>query len=190
MNVDDAQREMRTVYLGGFPGQVVSGVLWLTSAAVATWRSPVAGMWVLGLGGVLIFPATMLWLKLMKRRSSLRPDNPLRALATQIAFTVPLTIPVIVAATLYRQRFFYPAFMIVVGAHYLPFVFLYGMRHFYVLAALLTGGGIFLALYGPRPMALGGWLTGAMLILFAFVLRGAVSEEHIQRRFSHDSESS
>jgi hypothetical protein len=32
--------------------------------------------------------------------------------------------------------------MIVLGAHYLPFVFLYGLWQFWVLGALLVGGGV------------------------------------------------
>ena len=36
--------------------------------------------------------------------------------------------------------------MILLGAHYLPFVFLYGMRMFAVLAAILVGGGILIAM--------------------------------------------
>jgi len=39
MTVSDAQREVRTVFLGGFPGQFVSGVVWLLSAGLAAWGS-------------------------------------------------------------------------------------------------------------------------------------------------------
>ena len=38
-------------------------------------------------------------------------------------------------------------------------------------AGLLVGGGIALGLYVPGTFSLGGWLTGAVLILFAFVGR-------------------
>jgi hypothetical protein len=80
------------------------------------------------LGGVFIFPLTQLGLRLMGRPASVRPKNPLNGLAMQVAFTVPLAIPVIGAAALYNVNWFYPAFMIILGAHYLPFIFLYGMR--------------------------------------------------------------
>ncbi len=39
-----------------------------------------------------------------------------------------VTLPLVAAATLYRLGWFYPAFMIVLGAHYFPFAFLYGLR--------------------------------------------------------------
>ena len=70
----------------------------------------------------------------------------MRYLAMQVAFTIPLNLPVVAAAALYRLNWFYPACMIVVGTHYLPFIFLYGMWQFGVLAAVLIGGGVTIGL--------------------------------------------
>lgn len=36
MKIAEAQRDVRTTYLGGFVGQLVSAVLWITAAALAT----------------------------------------------------------------------------------------------------------------------------------------------------------
>ena len=44
MDIGDAQREMRTRFAGGFYGQLVSGVLWLVSASLATWSTPRAAI--------------------------------------------------------------------------------------------------------------------------------------------------
>ena len=104
-------------------------------------------------------------------------ENRLWGLGTQIAFTVPLNFLLVGAATLYRENWFFPAAMIAVGAHYLPFVTLYGMRMFAILAALLVGGGAGLALYGPDIFSLGGWATGVVLILFAFLGRAMARRE-------------
>jgi hypothetical protein len=71
-------------------------------------------------------------------------------------FTVPLSFLLVGAATLYREAWFFPAAMIVVGSHYLPFITLYGMRMFGVLAALLVIAGAGLAMYGPEVFGLGG----------------------------------
>jgi hypothetical protein len=98
-------------------------------------------------------------------------------LAMQIAFTVPLSIPLVLAATLHRHSWFYPAFMIVIGCHYLPFIFLYGMRLFGVLAVLLIGSGLLIALYVPIPLSFGGWLTSLILLVFAFIGRGVALSE-------------
>ncbi len=177
MKVAEAQREVRTVYMGGFVGQLVSGVLWLASAAIAQWYQPKIGFWFLALGGALIFPITQGVLRAMGRPASLSPENPLRWLAMQIAFTVPLVLPVVGGATMHRLGWFYPGCMIVVGAHYLPFIFLYGMPLFGVLGAILVGAGVAIGMRAPEQVTLGGWLTGVVLVAFAPVLRYAATRQ-------------
>ena len=98
-------------------------------------------------------------------------------LAMQVAFTLPLNLLIVLAATLYRLNWFYPAFMIALGTHYLPFVFLYGMRQFAVLAAVLIGAGVIIGMYFSSVFSLGGWFTAVVLLIFAFVGRSAVLRE-------------
>jgi hypothetical protein len=167
MLVSDAQRESRAVYLGGSVGQLVSAVVWLASAAVGTLAGPAAGFWALALGGATIFPLTLAALRLAGRRATLSPGNPFRGLATQVAFTVPLALPVEAAAALHRAGWFYPACLVIVGAHYLPFVFLYGMRTFAALAAALIGAGYAIGLLAPDEVLLGGWVGGLIRLAFA-----------------------
>jgi len=167
MQVAGAQREIRQAYMGGFMGQLVSGLLWLASAALATWGSPRSAIILLVLGGCFIFPLTRLGLLAIGRRVSMTPGNPLNALGMQVAFVLPLSLPVVGAAALYRLDWFFPAFMIVLGAHYLPFVFLYGMKMFALLTALLVTAGIVLALYVPLTFSAGAWITAALLLAFA-----------------------
>jgi hypothetical protein len=113
----------------------------------------------------------------MGRGASLSAGNPMGQLAMQVAFTVPLNLLVVAGATLYRLNWFYPACMIVVGTHYLPFVFLYGMGQFWILGGLLVVGGVVIGLYVPDSFSLGGWVTGVMLLVFAFVGRNVVRRE-------------
>jgi hypothetical protein len=178
MLIKEAQQEVRTVFLGGSVGQAVSGILWLVSAALGYWVSPKAGIYFLIFGGMLIFPLTQLALKILGQQASLRKENPLNNLAMQIAFTVPLLIPLILVATMYNINWFYPAFMLVVGAHYLPFIFLYGMWQYGVLAALLIGGSLTIAMNLADIFTLGGWVTGSVLILFAVIIRFIAKREN------------
>lgn len=172
MLIADAQREIRQSYLGGFMGQLVSGVLWLVTAVIATWGTPRAAIIALFFGGMLIFPLTRIGLVAINHRLAITPGNPLNGLAMQVALTLPIALPVIGAAALYRLDWLFPAFMIVLGAHYLPFVFLYGMRMFALLCGLLVTAGLGLALYGPsRSFAVGAWVTCALLFAFAFAGR-------------------
>jgi len=128
------------------------------------------------LGGVLIFPATQLLLRILGHAHALPKGHPMNALAVQIAFTLPLTLPVLIGIAAVRPAWFYPAFMIILGAHYLPFVFLYGMWQFAGLCAALVASGVLIGMFIPMPLSLGAWLTAALLFVFAFVGR------HIARR--------
>lgn len=177
MSLAEAQRDMRIGLLGGFMGQLVSGLLWLTSAALATWNAPEVAITFLIAAGFFIFPLTKLGLRLMGHRFRVSPSNPLNGLGMQTAFILPLSLLLVGAAALYRFEWFYPAFMIVLGAHYLPFVTLYGMRMFYALAAILVGAGVMLALYLTMHFSAGAWFTAAVLLLFAFLGRRRVSAE-------------
>jgi hypothetical protein len=177
MHIADAQRESRTVYVGGFVGQLVSALVWFTSATVATVVDPITGFWTLALGGMTIFPLTTGFLRLAGRKASLSRENPLRYLAMEIAFTIPFVLPVAVAASLHERGWFYPACMIIVGAHYLPFVFLYGMKTFALLAMALMGAGYAIAVKAPEKIVMGGWVGGAILFVFAFILLAVFQTE-------------
>jgi hypothetical protein len=177
MNIIDAQREMRARFGGGFYGQLVSGVLWLGSATLATWSSPRAAITTLVVGGFFIFPVTELLIRVAGKRGSLSAANALRELGMQVAFVLPLSMPLLLPVGLYRLNWFYPAMMILLGAHYLPFTFLYGMRMFAVLAALLVGGGVLIALYLSSSFSIGAWYTGAMLLVFAGIGRAIAQHE-------------
>lgn len=177
MKVLEAQREMRVAFLGGFAGQLVSGLIWLVAAALGTWWQPAIGMLWLFFGCFFIFPLTQLVIRLMGRPGKVSAENGLWPLGSQVAFTVPLNFLLVGAATLFRETWFLPAAMIVVGSHYLPFITLYGMKLFGILAALLILAGAALALYGPQIFSLGGWITGFVLIMFAFLGRQVVLRE-------------
>src|ERR1700722_1028364 len=120
MLVQDAQRDVRTVFVGGFWGQLVSSAVWLASAALGSWATPRAAIIAAVAGGFFIFPITKLFLRLSGGRSS-TSGNPLNDLGMQVAFTLPLTMLLLVPVTQFDLNLFYPALMILVGVHYLPF---------------------------------------------------------------------
>ena len=83
---------------------MVCAAIWLASAAAGTWATPKLAILILVIGGMFIFPLTQLALRAMGRPASLAPDNPLRWLAMQVAFMVPLCLPVVLGATAHRLR--------------------------------------------------------------------------------------
>ncbi|MDW5265626.1 MULTISPECIES: hypothetical protein [Acidobacteriaceae] len=171
MEIVAAQKDVRETFMGGFAGQLVSAVLWSVSAAACTWHSFLLGEWILILGGFLIFPLTQLLLRSMGHAYALPKGHPMNALGIQVAFTLPLTLPLVIGIAALHPVWFYPAFMIVLGAHYLPFIFMYGMWQFGVLSATLIVSGVAIAMYVPAPVSLGAWLTAVLLFAFAFVGR-------------------
>ena len=76
MDIQDAQREVRSVYIGGFWGQLVSSVIWLVSATLGTWVTPKASILAVVIAGFFIFPLTQMLLRLSGRRASVSRENP------------------------------------------------------------------------------------------------------------------
>lgn len=167
MLVSEAQADVRRAFARGWVGQLVSGLLWLAAAGLGTWSSPRLAMVTLIVGGVFIFPATTVLLKLSGHAGALRPGSPFGGLAMQVAFTVPLAVPLVLWAAQARQELFFPAMAIVVGAHYLPFAFLYGMREYLALAAILLGIGYWFGWASIGAFATAGWWVAGILLLFA-----------------------
>jgi hypothetical protein len=177
MHIEDAQREMRIVYIGGFWGQLVSSVIWLVSAALGTWVTPKASILTVVIGGFFIFPLTQMLLRLSGRRASVSNDNPFNNLGMQIAFVLPISMLLLAPVGLYRLNWFFPALMILLGAHYLPFASLYGMRLFLFLAGILIALGVVIALRFSGMFSLGAWIGGLVLLVFAWIGRSTATAE-------------
>jgi len=139
-----AQAELRYRYRSGSVGQIYAGTVWLLSAGLWAAVGSTAGFFVLLIGGFFIYPVTTLVSRLLGNPGSVPPANPLREASITIPIVGALCIPVAGAAALYDIEWFYPAFMVVMGAHYLPFSHLYGMRMFLPLGTgmWLVGSGV------------------------------------------------
>ncbi|PPF62202.1 hypothetical protein C5E11_11670 [Clavibacter michiganensis] len=170
MNVSQAQADVRRVYRAGFPGPLISAVIWAVANAVFIWVSPSAAMVVLFVGGMLIFPLTTLVLKLMGGPATLPKGHPSVALAMQSAFTVPFGLLVAIVLGAYEPALFFAASLIIVGAHYLVFISLYGLRVFGVLAGVLIVLGTVVLFLAPGLGSITGWLGAAVLAFFGAVL--------------------
>ena len=177
MDIADAQREMRSVYIGGFWGQLVSSVIWLASAAVGTWVSPKASILTVVIGGFFIFLLTQMLLRLSGRRARVSKENTFHSLGMQVAFVLPFSMLLLVPVGLYNLNWFFPALMVLLGAHYLPFATLYGMRMFLFLAGILIGAGVVIAQYFSGTFSLGAWVAGVALFAFAWIGRSIATGE-------------
>ncbi len=101
--------------MGGFAGSIVSAALWGASAAACTWHSLRLGESGLILVGFFVFPLTQLLLRGMGHAYALPKGHPMNALGMQVAFTLPLTLPLVIGLAEFHPAWFYPALMIVLG---------------------------------------------------------------------------
>ena len=177
MDIQDAQREVRSVYIGGFWGQLVTSAIWLISATLGTWVTPKASILTVVIGGFFNFPVTQMLLRLSGRRASVSRENPFNNLAMQVAFVLPFSMLLLVPVGLYQLNWFFPGLMVLVGAHYLPFASLYGMRMFLFLAGILIAMGVVVAGYFSGTFSLGAWIAGLTLFAFAWIGRSIATGE-------------
>jgi hypothetical protein len=149
----------------------VSALVWAAASAAFAGGSIGLSMAVLFLGGMLIFPLSALALKAFGG-PALRPrGHPSAGLAMQSAFTVPLGLLVAIALGSVVPALFLPGSLVVVGAHYLPFISLYGMRLYGVLAGTLVAVGVVAMFLMPVLRgAASGWIGAAVLSVFAVPL--------------------
>jgi hypothetical protein len=177
MDIRDAQREVRSVYIGGFWGQLLYSILWLTSAALGTWVTPKASILTIVVGGFFIFPLMQMLLRLSGRPARVSKENSFHWLGMQVAFVLPFSMLLLVPIGHYDLNLFFPALIILLGAHYLPFATCYGMRMFLFLAGILLAEGVLVAYYFSRTLSLGAWIAGLTPFVFAWIGRSIATAE-------------
>ncbi|MEJ8569396.1 DUF7010 family protein [Elongatibacter sediminis] len=161
ISISDAQRDMRFAYFNGATGAVTSATAWLIAAFVATFISATAGIVTLILGGMLIFPASILLCKIIGRPGKHSKSNPLAPLAIEGTFWMMLSIPVAIAAALYKVEWFFPAMLLFIGGRYFTFATLYGMKIYWAFGATLAASAVPLVVF-EAPVVSGAY-TGAFI---------------------------
>ena len=170
VDVARAQSEVRTAYRSGSVGQIYSGIVGLASAAAWALSTPTVGIVTLLVGGFFIYPVTSAVSRLFGGAGRIDRGNPLSELGVTAPIVGPLCMPIAGAAALHDINWFYPAFMIVMGAHYLPFSTLYGMRSFIWLGAGMWITGIAVGWWMPESSVMAAGVTGAALVGFGLVV--------------------
>ncbi|MHC4894212.1 MAG: DUF7010 family protein [Planctomycetota bacterium] len=100
MSFGDAQRDMRFAYHHGATGVVASATAWLVAGILATIVSATTGMLALIVGGILIFPASVVLCKVMGRPAKHSKGNPLGPLA--IEGTIWMLLSIVIAIALHE----------------------------------------------------------------------------------------
>ena len=170
MHLRDAQRDMRRAYVNGGVGIFVSGLVWVIAGTVTFYVNLFSGMATLFFGGMLIHPLSLFLALRVYHRAKGRTPNPLEMLALQsTAFLIiGLVIAYLVSGT-YGDWFFAIA-LAVVGARYLVFQTVYGMRLYVMLGLALIAISAIAFWLGIAPafVAFAGGATE--LLVSAYIL--------------------
>lgn len=159
---------MREAYYCGAPGVISSGTAWFVAGLVAVIVSPTAGILTLLLGGMLIFPISIVFCRLIGASGKHKKENPLAALAIEGTFGMLISIPIAAGLAFYRIEWFFPAMLFVIGGRYLTFSTLYGRRLYWAFAVILViTGWLLLATNAP---VFSGAFTGAFIEYFFGVM--------------------
>ena len=165
----DQHTEYRRCHVGGAVYLAVEGVLWLLSASLGAASQIPAAMLVLIIGGMFIHPIATVYSRLLRLPSPDR-SNRLPVLNTWIALTIPLGLPLIFMATMAgHENIFFPAFAVLVGAHWLPFAYIYSMNSFLAIAGILVLGGILFGFVFIQSFSACGFFAGGILLIFAAI---------------------
>ena len=171
-DIFDAQRDMRTGYLSGSTGVITSAGMWLAAALTASFVSVFQSVWVLFIGGMLIYPVSMAVCKLLGAPGNFTKGNPLASLAFSSTFWLIFSLPLAYAAYLHHPEWFFPAMLLVIGGRYLTFSVLYGMRVYWPLGFILAGAGYYLGsnLVAPALSAFAGAGIETIFAIIIFVM--------------------
>lgn len=162
MRIDEAQADLRRAYLDAGPGTVISGLVWALAAVVQARSGVGAGFAALFIGGMLIYPLSLVVNRGLFRRAAESPDNPfgrtvLESTIAMIAAFLPAWLFLESAPALVM-----PLAALAVGAHYFAFRTAYGMSIFWALGSLLMAMSL-AAIYRVFPM------PGAFVLAVAVV---------------------
>lgn len=169
MHITEAQRDMRRAYIDGAPGVLISGLVWCIAATVSFFISAHTGMLALFFGGMLIFPLSAVFAKLLKRAGKARDDNPLNLLAIESTFILFVGLFVAYVCSTVTPHWFYSVMLLMIGVRYLSFNSLYGNKIYWALGVMLmiVGGVTMMSGLDAWIVALAG---GVLELVFGFII--------------------
>jgi len=159
--ISQAQADMRSGHADGSVGIIVSGFVWLTSAIVAFQYSDKHAIWTLLVGGMFIYPLSVVLAKILGLSDAHTKGNPLANLAMEGTILMLMCLPIAFGLSLQRSEWFFQAMLLIIGGRYLTFASIYGNRLYWVLGAVL-GIAAYL-LFGFEVKSSGSAMTGSLI---------------------------
>ncbi len=169
ITIADAQKDMRHGYYSGAPGVFTSALIWLIAAVTSLQLSPKQAVLALLIGGMFIFPASVLITKMLGRPGSHSKGNPLGALAMEGTLLLIACLPLAYVISVYKLEWFFPAMLLIIGGRYLTFSTIYGLRIYWALGGCLAIVAFVLVAIKATPVI--GAFSGAIIELaFAIII--------------------
>lgn len=165
----DQHAEYRHCSRGGAVYLAVEGLLWLLSATLGALGQIPFAILLMIVGGMLIHPIAMGVTHLVGLPEMVEA-NRLPILNTYLALMIPLGLPLVFMAVAGdRTHLFYPAFSILIGAHWLPFTYVYAMKSFAIFAGVFVLTGIVFGFMLTESFSACGFVVGGVLVVFSVI---------------------
>lgn len=170
MQIAEAQQDMARAHVRGAPGVLVSGLVWLVAGGLWARYGVATGFAALFVGGILIFPSSLLISRLVFKAPKASPGNPLEGLALESTFMLFAGIFLAYCFLRVAPELAFPAMAIAIGARYFVFRTVYGNPAYWVLGgSLATLGGLVAAQALALPINL-AVVVGLIEILLSGVI--------------------
>ncbi|MGH7426809.1 MAG: DUF7010 family protein [Gemmatimonadales bacterium] len=173
--VDALRQQAILASLAGFPFLLVFATVWIAAGVLSYLVPREIAPWMYVLLGM---PATPIAIALERRLGYVRvtgPD-PLLPLTLQILFVQIVAFPAILLVWNLAPAYVPVAFAAVVGAHFLPFQWVYRTRLYGILGIVVSVGPyILVVLFREDAMHYTGFLVGGTLLVGAVIARAHAS---------------
>jgi hypothetical protein len=169
--LDALRRRAILSSLAGFPFLLVFGVVWTVAGALTYVIPREIAPWTYVFLGMPAMPVAMALERRLGYVPATRPD-PLLPLTLQILFVQIVAFPAILIVWNTAPGYVPVAFAAVVGAHFLPFQWIYQTKVYGFLGVAVAVGPFVLAMIrGQRALYETGFVVGPMLLVGAFLVR-------------------
>ena len=180
--IDAIRQQAILSSLAGFPFLLVFAFAWITAGSMSYLvPQDVAPLIYLFMG----IPAVPIAITLERRLGYVRaaePD-PLLPLVLQILFVQVVAFPAILLVWDAAPQYVPVAFAAVVGAHFLPFQWIYRTRLYGLLGVVVAVGPFVLAvMFGERAMHYTGFFVGSALLVGALAARSHARATWLESR--------
>ena len=169
MDFIQSQKDMNASYVGGATGAMASGLVWVMAGVIGITISNIAAMFTLFIGGMFIFPISVIFSKLLSASGKHSSENVLGHLAVE-------TLPILFVGLLiafyvvqFKIELFFPIMLLAIGTRYFIFQTLYSLKEYWFLGALLVIAGIACPIL-ELPFIAGAFIGGILEIAFAFLI--------------------